>query len=105
MPPSFATSPRYASADALASAAPRFSPSERELLRREPGGWSPADVPLLDEAAEILGEDNSAAQARAAQLHRFALTRATQRLGVYRFAAVSQRRSPVRPGRRQGRRS
>ncbi|MBT2382978.1 ATP-binding domain-containing protein [Streptomyces sp. ISL-11] len=29
------------------------------------GGWTPADVPLLDEAAELLGEDDSAARAAA----------------------------------------
>ncbi|WP_093621736.1 HelD family protein [Actinoplanes philippinensis] len=37
-------------------------------LRRAPGGgWSAADVPLLDEAAELLGEDDSARRARAAR--------------------------------------
>ncbi|GGN89083.1 DNA helicase [Actinoplanes lobatus] len=37
-------------------------------LRRAPGGgWTPADVPLLDEAAELLGEDDSAARAAAAR--------------------------------------
>ena len=34
------------------------------LLRPAGGGWTPADVPLLDEAAELLGEDDRAAQAR-----------------------------------------
>ncbi|GGP87086.1 HelD family protein [Streptomyces roseolilacinus] len=39
---------------------------EAEFLRREPGSpWTPADVPLLDEAAELLGEDDSAARAAA----------------------------------------
>ncbi|MFE3495759.1 HelD family protein [Streptomyces sp. NPDC059175] len=38
---------------------------EAELIRREGGSWTPADVPLLDEAAELLGEDNSAALAAA----------------------------------------
>ncbi|MET7403164.1 ATP-binding domain-containing protein [Dactylosporangium sp. NPDC005572] len=64
----------FGSADALASAAPQLSAADRELLRRDPaGGWSPADVPLLDEAAELLGEDDSAARARAAALHRASL--------------------------------
>ncbi|MEU7567823.1 AAA family ATPase [Streptomyces fradiae] len=41
---------------------------EAEFLRREPGApWTPADVPLLDEAAELLGEDDSAARAAAAR--------------------------------------
>ena len=61
----------FASADALASAAPQFSAADRDLLRRDPGGgWAPADVPLLDEAAELLGEDDRAARARAARLQR-----------------------------------
>ncbi|BCY13565.1 DNA helicase [Actinoplanes sp. L3-i22] len=42
--------------------------AECELLRRAPGGdWSPADVPLLDEAAELLGEDDRAARTAAAR--------------------------------------
>ncbi|MGW6568746.1 HelD family protein [Streptomyces sp. NPDC054975] len=32
-------------------------------IRREHGPWTPADVPLLDEAAELLGVDDSAARA------------------------------------------
>ncbi|MEU8530678.1 MULTISPECIES: HelD family protein [Streptomyces] len=31
-------------------------------IRRESGPWTPGDVPLLDEAAELLGEDDSAAR-------------------------------------------
>ncbi|MFF9911550.1 HelD family protein [Streptomyces sp. NPDC013457] len=34
-------------------------------IRREEGPWTPADVPLLDEAAELLGVDDSAARAAA----------------------------------------
>jgi DNA helicase IV len=47
-------------------------PEERDLLARpapgpEPGQtWTPADVPLLDEAAELLGSDGSAEAAREA---------------------------------------
>ncbi|MGX1881360.1 HelD family protein [Streptomyces sp. NPDC055287] len=36
---------------------------DAELIRRTGGPWTPADVPLLDEAAELLGEDDSAARA------------------------------------------
>jgi DNA helicase IV len=37
-----------------------YRDTDIELLRREPGGgWSPADVPLLDETAELLGEDET----------------------------------------------
>ncbi len=53
----------YASSRRLAAAAPSLSQPERELLRRSAGGpWTPADVPLLDEAAELLGEDDRAAK-------------------------------------------
>ncbi|MGB2572078.1 HelD family protein [Micromonospora citrea] len=55
----------YASTDRIAVAAPMLTDDERALLHREPGGgWTPADVPLLDEAAELLGEDERAAAAR-----------------------------------------
>ncbi|MEV4478435.1 HelD family protein [Micromonospora coxensis] len=55
----------YASTDRIAVAAPMLTDEERALLHREPGGgWTPADVPLLDEAAELLGEDERAAAAR-----------------------------------------
>jgi DNA helicase IV len=50
----------YASPARLATAAPRLTDAERAALRREPhGGWSPADVPLLDEAAELLNGDRT----------------------------------------------
>ena len=54
----------FADPDALASAAPELSEQERALLVREPGGWTPADVPLLDEAMELLGEIDDGRQAR-----------------------------------------
>ncbi|RLP86806.1 ATP-binding domain-containing protein [Micromonospora sp. CV4] len=54
----------YADPDRIATAAPMLTDDERALLHREPGGWTPADVPLLDEAAELLGEDERAAAAR-----------------------------------------
>ncbi|HEX9032642.1 MAG TPA: helicase, partial [Streptosporangiaceae bacterium] len=56
----------FASRRLLATAASSLSESERELLRRPLGvPWTPADVPLLDEAAELLGEDDRAAKAQA----------------------------------------
>jgi DNA helicase IV len=51
----------------LAAAAPALTPAERAALLRGPGGWSAADVPLLDEAAELLGQDDRAEQARSAR--------------------------------------
>jgi DNA helicase IV len=60
----------YASAEALASAAPDLTEAERGSLRRDRDTWTPSDVPLLDEAAELLGEDDEAARVRAALLRR-----------------------------------
>ncbi|TYC19538.1 AAA family ATPase [Micromonospora sp. MP36] len=54
----------YATPERIAAAAPMLTEAERAMLHREPGGWTPADVPLLDEAAELLGEDERAAAAR-----------------------------------------
>jgi DNA helicase IV len=57
--------------DRLAVAAPQLSADDRAALLREPGApWTPADVPLLDEAAELLGEDNRASRAAAVQQRR-----------------------------------
>jgi DNA helicase IV len=61
----------YASADRLATAAPHLSDAERALLLRGPGdGWTPADVPLLDEAAELLGADDKPTDALAEKRRR-----------------------------------
>jgi DNA helicase IV len=51
---------------ALRRAAPGLSVSERAALFRPgtPGAWTVADVPLLDEAALLLGVDDSADKAR-----------------------------------------
>jgi DNA helicase IV len=46
----------FSSRELIASAAALLRKEERALLHRQPGGWSEADVALLDEAAEHLGE-------------------------------------------------
>ncbi|MFG6200968.1 HelD family protein [Nonomuraea sp. JJY05] len=46
----------YGSPERLGYAASDLSPQERALLRRDGGEWTESDVPLLDEAAELLGE-------------------------------------------------
>ncbi|THV39557.1 helicase [Glycomyces buryatensis] len=46
----------FSSPALIASAAAVLEKEERRLLRREPGGWSEADIALLDEAAEHLGD-------------------------------------------------
>ena len=59
---------------ALRRAAPGFTDAERAGLLRpdHPDSWTVADVPLLDEAAQLLGSDDSAAkrQRRAAERER-----------------------------------
>ncbi|WP_195905828.1 HelD family protein [Parafrankia discariae] len=70
----------FASPDTLSRAAPGLSDAERAALRRAPdgasetgeggsGGWTPADTPLLDEAAELLGDDPRAAIDAAVAAH------------------------------------
>ena len=53
----------YADRDRLAVTG--LNRAGQDLLWREPGPWTPADVPLLDEAVELLGEDDREARARA----------------------------------------
>nr|WP_273944635.1 UvrD-helicase domain-containing protein [Kutzneria chonburiensis] len=61
----------YASEKRLNAAGRGLSQQERQLLRRDPGAeWTPADAPLLDEAAELLGEDDRALKAAAAAKRR-----------------------------------
>jgi DNA helicase IV len=55
----------------LTAAAPRMSAADRAALCRAPDApWTPADVPLLDEAAELLGQDDRASRAAAARRRR-----------------------------------
>ncbi|MFD8019900.1 HelD family protein [Streptomyces lavendulae] len=42
-----------------------LSGADADLIRRSAGEWTPADVPLLDEAAELLGVDDSTERAAA----------------------------------------
>ena len=57
--------------DLIASAAPQLTEAERALLHRgRHGGWTPADAPLLDEAMELLGEDDALARAREEAMRR-----------------------------------
>ena len=50
----------YADPSRLAAAAPYLDDAERALLRRDRGApWTISDIPLLDEAAELLGEDDT----------------------------------------------
>jgi DNA helicase IV len=61
----------FASPARLRRAAPRWAEADRAALVREPGGgWSLADIPLLDEAAELLGQDDRVARAAAERRRR-----------------------------------
>jgi DNA helicase IV len=57
---------------ALRRAAPAFSSAERSVVLRPdaPDAWTVADVPLLDEAAQLLGSDDSADKRRRRTLER-----------------------------------
>src|SRR5690606_40624499 len=56
----------FAKPHRLAEAAPELTARERRLLSREPGApWTESDVQILDEAYELLGEDDSVALAEA----------------------------------------
>ncbi|MEU5695666.1 AAA family ATPase [Actinosynnema sp. NPDC020468] len=64
----------FSSPKRIAKAAPKLTAEERALLVRPRGAaWTPADVPLLDEAAELLGEDDTEAKARAERQRRQAI--------------------------------
>jgi DNA helicase IV len=64
----------FADPERLGAAAPDLDRAERRLLRRERGAaWTVADVPLLDELAELLGEmvtSDQAATEEAARIRR-----------------------------------
>ncbi len=56
----------YADPEALAALAPWLSAAERRALHRHRSApWTPADVALLDEAAELLGSDDADSDAAA----------------------------------------
>ncbi|MGC4995169.1 HelD family protein [Streptomyces sp. DT195] len=58
--------PRRLLADFLAEPDGHLSPKDADAVRRPvTRAWTVADVPLLDEAAELLGEDDRLARARA----------------------------------------
>jgi DNA helicase IV len=70
----------------LLAATPELTDTERTaLLRPAAAVWTQADVPLLDEAAELLGEDDQAERAQAAENNR----RRTQELDYARLVLTS----------------
>jgi len=69
----------------LASATKKLDPADREALARaqnDHGRFSPADAPLLDELAELLGHDDSAEKERAQQERRRRIAEAQDALDI-----------------------
>ena len=82
----------FSSPEMLADCSPDLSPAERSLLLRDRSTpWTEADVPLLDEAAELLGEDDSAARLAARR-------RAAERAADVGYAEASLRSSGAESG-------
>ncbi|MFB6672121.1 HelD family protein [Streptomyces sp. NPDC056390] len=60
----------YSEPEILAAAAPGLSPVQRNLLQRTNAtDWTAADMPLLDEIAEALGQDETEQRRREAAAH------------------------------------
>ena len=78
----------YGSAERLGYAAAALTPRERELLRRDGGEWTESDVPLLDEAAELLGEIDE-------QVLRASAMQAEEELAAARAAEEHEREAQV----------
>ncbi|RMI29971.1 HelD family protein [Nocardia stercoris] len=73
----------WADPDRLARAAGSLSPADRaELYRPDDGTFSPADAPLLDELAELLGVDDSEERDRAKRRWRAQLAEAQDALDI-----------------------
>ena len=73
----------YGDPERIASATAGWSDADRALLHRpRDSAWTPADVPLLEEAEELLGFDDSAQRARADRDRQRALRRAQETLDV-----------------------
>ncbi|MGY1636613.1 HelD family protein [Geodermatophilus sp. SYSU D00742] len=78
----------YADPARIERATPGWDDATRALLHRagppptHPAAWTPADVPLLEEAEELLGYDDSAQRARAERDRRRRLAEAQETLDV-----------------------
>ncbi|MGY1703632.1 HelD family protein [Geodermatophilus sp. SYSU D00697] len=78
----------FADPDRIATATPEWDDATRALLHRprgsatSPSAWTPADVPLLEEAEELLGFDDSAQRAREERDRRRRLAQAQETLDV-----------------------
>jgi DNA helicase IV len=78
----------YGSAERLGYAASALTPEERALLRRDGGEWTESDVPLLDEAADLLGDIDE-------QVLRASAVQAEEELAAARQAEEYQREAEL----------
>ncbi|MGI5291062.1 HelD family protein [Nonomuraea polychroma] len=78
----------YGSPERLDYAASQLTPEERALLRRDGGDWTESDVPLLDEAADLLGEIDE-------QVLRATALQAEEELAAARQAEEHQREAEL----------
>ncbi|MEV4112575.1 ATP-binding domain-containing protein [Nonomuraea sp. NPDC049695] len=78
----------YGSPERLGYAASALSPEERALLRRDGGEWTESDVPLLDEAADLLGDIDE-------QVLRATAMQAEEELAAARQAEEHQREAEL----------
>ncbi|TMR14335.1 DUF2075 domain-containing protein, partial [Nonomuraea zeae] len=78
----------YGSPERLGYAASQLTAEERALLRRDGGDWTESDVPLLDEAAELLGEIDE-------QVLRASALQAEEELAAARQAEESEREAEL----------
>ncbi|MEO3801890.1 ATP-binding domain-containing protein [Nonomuraea sp. B1E8] len=78
----------YGSPERLEYAASSLTPGERALLRRDGGAWTESDVPLLDEAADLLGDIDE-------QVLRASAMQAEEELAAARQAEESEREAEL----------
>ncbi|GGS64941.1 HelD family protein [Nonomuraea spiralis] len=78
----------YGSPERLDSAGAALTPRERALLRRDSAEWTDADVPLLDEAADLLGDIDE-------QVLRASAMQAEEELAAARQAEEHQREAEL----------
>ena len=79
----------YAEPARLAAARPIWTtPSARCFVASAVQPWTVSDIPLLDEAAELLGDDDTGGYERSAWRPSNGKPRSSTRAGRYRFPAV-----------------
>ncbi|GAA4207630.1 AAA family ATPase [Streptosporangium oxazolinicum] len=86
----------YGDPSFLAEVAPSLTDGERRSLHRAPDdGWTPADVPLLDEAAELLGHDDQLQKVQAERRRARAIEYAQGVLDIARGSRAGEDDDPA----------